>query len=60
MCATSVEGNLIWKHNHKQRVFSICPYDIDNDGVPELFIGSDNNVVRAMRVRLRRGLREKL
>jgi outer membrane protein assembly factor BamB len=54
------EGNIVWRHDHKYRVLSIYPYDIDNDGLPELLVGSDNNIVRAMRVRLRRGLGKKI
>lgn len=53
-------GNLIWRHNHKYRVLSICSYDIDNDGLPELLVGADHNRVRALRVRLRRGIDKKI
>ena len=51
------EGSTIWRHNHNYRVYSLFPYDIDNDGLPELLMGSDDNVVRAMRIRLRTGRR---
>ncbi len=54
------QGNTIWRHNHKYRVFSIFPHDIDNDGRPELLIGTENNRVRAMRVRLQRGVERKV
>ncbi len=54
------QGNIIWWHNHKYRVFSIFPYDIDNDGRPELLIGTENRRVRAMRVRLQRGVERKV
>ncbi len=53
-------GNIIWRHNHKYRVFSIFPFDIDYDGIPELILGSDNNRVRAMSIRLRKGLLKKI
>jgi len=55
-----MQGNIIWRHNHRYRVFSIYPYDIDNDGLPELLVGSDNNIVRAMRIRLHRGMEKKI
>lgn len=53
------KGEIIWLHNHHHRIYSIFPMDIDNDvdKIPELLIGSDNNVVRAMRVRLQKGLK---
>ena len=54
------EGKIIWRHNHKYRVFSMHPYDIDNDGLPELLVGSEGNRVRAMRIRLRKGLERKI
>jgi len=54
------EGKIIWRHNHKHRVFSIYPYDIDNDGVSELLIGSEDKRVSAMRIRLRQGLERKI
>jgi outer membrane protein assembly factor BamB len=53
-------GDVIWRHNHKYRVFSIFPFDIDYDGIPELLLGSDNDRVRAMRIRLRKGLLKKI
>lgn len=53
-------GNIIWRHNHKYRVLSIFPHDIDGDGIPELILGSDNNRVRAMSIRLRKGLQKKI
>lgn len=54
------QGNTIWRHNHKYRVFSVFPHDIDNDGLPELLLGSENNRVRAMRIRLSRGVERKI
>jgi outer membrane protein assembly factor BamB len=54
------QGNTIWRHNHKYRVFSIFPHDIDNDGLPELLVGSEHDRIRAMRIRLRRGLEKKI
>lgn len=53
-------GKTIWRHNHNSRVFSIYPYDLDNDGQPELLFGSDYDRIRAMRVRLRRGIEKKV
>lgn len=53
-------GKIIWQHNHKFRIFSLFPYDIDNDGVPELLVGSEHDRVRALRIRLRRGLAKKI
>ena len=50
------QGSIIWRHQQPYRVYSIFPYDIDKDGIPELLVGSDDYVVRAMRVRLRKGL----
>src|SRR5205807_8307325 len=54
------KGKIIWRHNHNYRVYSIFPQDIDNDGLPELLIGSENNRARAMRVRLRRGIEARI
>jgi hypothetical protein len=54
------EGKIIWRHNHKYRVFSMYPYHIDNDGLPELLVGSEGNRIRAMRIRLRKGLERKI
>jgi outer membrane protein assembly factor BamB len=53
-------GKTIWKHNHKFRIFSLYPYDIDNDHIPELLIASENDRVRAMRIRLHKGLVRKI
>src|SRR5260370_3489868 len=53
-------GKTIWQHNHKFRIFSLYPYDIDNDGVPELLVASEHERVRAMRIRLRKGLEGKI
>ncbi len=55
-----VEGNLIWRHNHKYRIFDIATADIDNDGLQELLIGGENQRVRAMHVRPRRGVGERI
>src|SRR5437588_9243460 len=38
----------------------MCACDIDNDGMPELLVGSENERVRAMRIRLRKGLERKI
>ena len=54
------QGDVIWRHNHKYRVFSIFPFDIDYDGTPELLLGSENDRVRAMRIRLRKDLLKKI
>ncbi len=54
------EGNILWRHNHKFRIFDIATPDIDNDGLPELLIGGENKRVRAMHVRLRRGVEERI
>lgn len=56
----SAEGELIWRHNHKYRTFDIATADIDNDGTLELLIGDENKRVRAMHVRLRRGVGERI
>lgn len=53
-------GNTIWRHNHKFRIFDIAMPDIDNDGLPELLIGGENKRIRAMHVRLRLGVEEKI
>lgn len=53
-------GNMIWRHNHKYRALSICSWDIDNDDLPELLVGTDHNRVRALRIRLRRGIDKKI
>src|SRR6266566_1467582 len=54
------EGNIIWRHNHKFRIFDIATPDIDNDGLPELLIGGENKRIRAMHVRMRRGVEERI
>lgn len=54
------KGNRIWRHNHKHRVLSVYPYDIDKDGLPELLLGNDNNRIRVMRVRLHKGLEQRI
>ncbi len=54
------EGSTLWRHNHKIRIFDIATPDIDNDGLPELLIGGENKRVRAMNIRLRRGVDEKI
>lgn len=54
------DGNKLWRHNHKNRIFGIATPDIDNDGLPELLIGGENKRVRAMHIRLRRGVEEKI
>lgn len=54
------QGDIIWRHNHKYRVFSIFPFDIDYDGIPELLLGSAQDRVRAMRIRLRKDLLKKI
>jgi outer membrane protein assembly factor BamB len=53
-------GNTIWRHNHKFRIFDIAMLDIDNDGLPELLVGGEHKRVRAMHVRLRRGVIERI
>ncbi len=53
-------GNILWRHNHKYRIFDIATADIDNDGLPELLIGGENKRIRAMHVRLRRGVEERI
>src|SRR6266568_3808778 len=53
-------GRIIWQHNHKFRIFSLYPYDIDNDNIPELLVASENDRVRAMRIRLHKGLVRKI
>lgn len=56
----SSQGKFIWRHNHKYRTFGIAIADIDNDGAPELLIGDENQRIRAMHVRLRRGVAERI
>ncbi len=53
-------GKTIWRSNHNNRIFSIATCDVDNDGIPELLIGAEHKRVRAMRVRLRRGVEERI
>src|SRR6266702_3717875 len=53
-------GNILWRHNHKFRIFDITTPDIDNDGLPELLIGGENKRIRAMHVRMRRGVEERI
>ena len=54
------KGSIIWRHNHKFRILSVFPYDIDKDGLPELVIGNEHNRIRAMRVRLHKGLEQRI
>jgi outer membrane protein assembly factor BamB len=56
----SSQGKFIWRHNHRYRTFDIAIADIDNDGAPELLIGDENQRIRAMHVRLRRGVAERI
>ncbi|HJT55270.1 MAG TPA: PQQ-binding-like beta-propeller repeat protein, partial [Ktedonobacteraceae bacterium] len=56
----SAEGELIWRHNHKYRTFDIATADIDNDGQLELLIGDEKKRIRAMHIRLRRGVAERI
>lgn len=53
-------GNILWRHNHKFRIFDIATADIDNDGLPELLICGENKRIRAMHVRMRRGVEERI
>ena len=38
------KGNILWRHDYRHRIFSIFPVDLNKDELPELLIGTEDNL----------------